>query len=214
MKKWKSALIILSLIIGISVIFYFAPPKEIFKQLPLVKSLYKNTKLEVITPNGKAKVFIDGQDYGDTPVEVNNLVEGEYTVQLEKYSEVTDFYQPQTFRVDLTKNTTSRINIDIAPENFLEGSILYYTKENIKSKKGLLTITSNADNSKVYLDEEFLKSTPITNLELNPGEYNIEISAKDHTTVALPVVIREGYSLNIKAYLLPIPVNFDLISNE
>lgn len=214
MKSPKAALIIIPVVLLISVIIYFVPPVSVLKHIPVIKSLYKNTTLEITTPNGIANVEINNTEYGETPSSVVDLVEGEYSVTLTKKSENTNFYKPQTFSVRLTKNTTSRINIDLGPEDYIYGSILYYTQDIMDKNKGQLTITSNTDSSKIYLDKEFLKSTPITNLQLNPGEYNIKISADNYTDLELPIVIREGLTLNIKAYLLPIPVTFETAQTD
>lgn len=215
MKKWKSALIITSVVILISLLLFFLPPENLFKHIPILKSFYQNTILEISVPYGKASVKINGEEYGETPLNIQNLVAGEYEVQLQKISTGEGYYVPQNFKVILTKNTTTRINIEIGPDDNLHGTILYYVENNnFDSSKGNITITSSAPDTKIYMNEEFLKSTPITNLELNEGEYTISFSSQEHEDLELPILVRGGYTLNIKGYLLPIPVIFEDVQTD
>ncbi len=210
MKRWKSALVITSLVVLVSLLLFFLPPEDLFRHIPILNSLYKNTTLEITVPNGKATVEIDGEEYGETPVNIQSLVAGEYDVTLKRVSLEENAYKPHTFRVNLTKNTTSRINVEIGPDDNIHGTILYYTEDpSFDSHKGRLTITSNIPNSKAYMNSEFLKFTPITRLDVTEGEFDIKVESNNYESVSLPVVIRSGYTLNIKAYLLPIPVIFE-----
>ncbi len=210
MKKWKSALIITSLVVLISLVLFFLPPENIFRHIPVLSGLYQNTTLEITVPYGKATVKINGKDYGETPLNIQSLPTGEYDVELQKVSVGEGSYEPHQFKVVLTKNTTSRINIEIGPDENLYGTVLYYVEEkNFDQNKGQLTITSNATDAKVYMNDEFLKSTPLTNLEVNEGEYDIRIESQGFESLELPIVVRGGYTLNIKSYLLPIPVIFE-----
>jgi hypothetical protein len=214
MKRWKSALIIV-IVLFLSLIFFFVQPEDILKRIPLIKNLYQNTTLEVTTPYGRAKVLIDGKEYGETPSNIQNLVAGKYDIELQRVSNEDNFYIPHKFQVKLTKNTTTRINMEIGPDNILHGTVLYYTEDsNAVPNKGKITITDNAVNTKAYMNSEFLKSTPITNLELNEGEYQILLQSDGYEDLELPIVVRNGYILNIKGYLMPIPLIFDTAKDE
>ena len=107
----------------LSVFFYFVPINKIIGSLPIIKRFYNNTTLEIVLQNGKAKIWIDGKEYGETPQEIENLREGEYTIELEKIASKDTFYKKQTFKIPLYKNTSSRIDLEIGPENILHGSI-------------------------------------------------------------------------------------------
>lgn len=215
MKKSKSALIVIAVILLISIILFFIRPEDILKHIPIIKNFYQNTTLEITTPYGKAEVKIDGKEYGETPVDIQNLIAGEYQVELKRISDEEGFYKIHIFNVVLTKNTTARINMEIGPDDNLHGSILYYTEDRSSTpNKGKLTITDNSLNTKVYMNSEFLKSTPITNLELNEGEYEILLQSEGYENLELPLIIREGHTLNIKAYLMPIPVIFETARDE
>jgi len=210
MKKSKTAIIIILLIIVLSVFFFFFPLNELAKNLPIVEVFYRNTVLEITSPNGKALVKIDGKEYGNTPANITDLVAGKYQIELKRESSSENFYKPQIFNIELTKNSTSRINIEIGPDDTLHGFLLFYTQDNtLGTNKGKLTLTSNAQNTKVYIDDEYIEVTPITNHILNTGEYTIKMEAEGYESLEFPVVISKGFVLNVKGYQFPIPVSFD-----
>lgn len=214
MKNRKTALIVTIVIIIVSITLYFVPLEKILGSIPLMKVFYNNTSIMIITEKGKAQVTINGKDYGQTPTTVENLPEGKYTIELKKIADENTFYQKQVFEVELTQNTSARVDLEIGPEGILNGTILYYTSvPHISSNQGLITIISSADDAKVYIDKEYIGNTPINNLELKDNQYQIKVSAKGYEDIEIPVFVRNGYQLNLKTYHFPIPVNFDTVSN-
>jgi len=214
MKNRKTALIIVISIIAISIILYFLPLGKILGNIPLIKSFYNNTSIEIITEKGKAQIAINGKDYGQTPTTIENLPEGKYTIELKKIAADDSFYQKLIFDIELAKNTSARVDLEIGPENILNGTILYYTSvPHTSSGNGLITITSSATDAKVYIDKEYIGNAPISSLELKDNQYQIKVSAVGYEDIEIPVFVRAGYQLNLKTYHFPIPVNFDTVSN-
>jgi hypothetical protein len=214
MKKLKTVLIVIFSIVAISILVYFLPTENLFTKLPFSERFYRNTTLEIVTINGKAKVTIDGKDYGETPVNINELTPGDYNITLERISDAENFYQTETFNVKLTKNTTSRIEVEIGPAGIIHGAVLYYTEQNSLDKEnGLLTILSDIEGSKIYLDGEYLKEVPVVAQTLSSKEYDLEVNAEGYENLEIPILIEEGYLLNVKTYLFPIPIIFDRSDN-
>lgn len=212
MKNRKTVLIIVITILVVSIILYFLPLGKILGNIPLLNMFYNNTSMEIIVEKGKAQVQINDKDYGQTPVTVENLKEGKYIVELSKIADDDTFYENQTFEVEISKNTSARIDIEIGPDNILNGTILYYTEAtNTQRGKGLVTITSSVEEAKVYVDKEYLGTSPIANLELADNQYQVKVSAQGYEDVEIPVFVRSGYLLNLKTYHFPIPVNFDTV---
>lgn len=214
MKNRKTVLIIAVAVIVLSIILYFLPLEKILSNLPLINKFYNNTTLEVITERGKAQIWVNGKDYGQTPTTIVDLPEGKYTVELKKIANDDTFYDKQSFEIELAKNTSARIDLEIGPDNVLNGTILYYTAiPKTSSKTGLLAITSSANNAKVYVDKEYLSTTPISNIELKDNQYQVKVTAQGYEDIEIPVFVRTGYQLNLKTYHFPIPVNFDSVDN-
>ena len=214
MRNHKTAIIIVGSVILLSILFYFIPINSIIGSLPIIKRFYNNTTLEIVLQNGKAKIWINGKEYGETPQEIEDLKEGEYIIELEKIASGETFYKKQTFKIPLYKNTSSRIDLRIGPEDILHGSIIYYSPEpKISNSEGFLTATSNADNAKLFVDGEYLENLPITEVKLQENQYQVKISALGYEDVEIPLIIRKGYLLNLKAFNFPIPVNFDNVED-
>lgn len=214
MKNRKIVLIIAIAVIIVSIILYFLPLGKILASLPLISRFYNNTSIEIVTEKGKATVTINGKDYGQTPTTIDDLPAGKYTVELQKVADDTTFYQKQIFEIELAKNTSARIDLEIGPESVLNGTILYYSAATQTSdNKGLLTVTSSAPDAKVYIDKEYTGTAPISNLELKDNQYQIKVSAQGYEDIEIPIFVRTGYQLNLKTFNFPIPVNFDTVTN-
>jgi hypothetical protein len=213
-RKNKTALIIIIPVIALSILLYFLPINRLIGSLPLINQFYNNTTLEILTKRGKAKIWIDGKDYGETPATIENLTEGTYLVELERIGEDTSFYEKQSLQIELTRNTSARIDVEIGPDNLLHGIILYYTPVRTSSQEGFLTITSNVEEARVFLDTEFLKVSPITNLALKENQYDVKVTATGYEDIEVPILIRDNYALNLKTFHFPIPVTFDTLKTE
>lgn len=214
MKKIKAVPIVVLATVVISILLYFLPSEGLASRLPFLNRFYTNTILEIITINGKAKVSIDGQDYGETPVTINELSPGDYTVELEKISSVDGFYKKETFNVKLSKNTTSRVEMEIGPAGIIHGAILYYSPQNsLNDMQGTLSVLSDVEDSKIYLDGEYIKKAPVIAHNLTAKEYELEVKSEGYETLTIPILIEEGYLLNVKTYLFPIPIIFDTVDN-
>jgi hypothetical protein len=214
MKRIKTALIIIASILTLSILIYFAPLEGLASKIPFLNRFYTNTTLEIVTINGKANVKINNEEYGETPLTINELNPGDYTIELEKISDTENFYQKETLGVKLTKNTTSRVEVEIGPAGILHGAILYYTPQSsLENQQGSLSILCDIEESKIYLDEEYIKQTPLIARTLTAKEYELKIAAEGYETLTIPILIEEGYLLNVKAYLFPIPITFETIQN-
>ena len=209
MKKLKTAILIFLSVLFFSTLFFFFPPKKLIGQLPFLNRFYNNTSLEIVTQRGKAKVWINEKDYGETPVTVQDLPEGDYLVEMEKIAPENAFYKKHSFNIELTKNTTARMDIEIGPEDLLHGSILYYSPMRTSPGKGYLTVTCSTNDSKIYVNGEFTNRASLTNIELEKGEQKIKVENDGYIGIELPVNIRENYQLNLKIYQLPIPISLE-----
>lgn len=211
MKALKTAIIIIALITVLSILLYFFPPKQIVGRLPFLNRFYNNTTIEIITQKGKARVWIDDKDQGETPITASDLPEGTYLVEMEKIAPENSFYKKHSFNIELSKNTTARVDMEIGPEELLHGTILYYTPTKTSNKKGYLVVTTNVQDSKVSVNGEFMKRGSLTNLELSDSEYQVKVEAEGYQEIQIPVFVREGYQLNLKIYQFPIPLGSDTL---
>ena len=215
MKRPKTTLIITVSILVLSLIFYFVPFDTLLGKIPFVKEIYNNTTLSINLKNGDADVKINDKSYGKTPLVINNLVNGEYTIVLSKISESEVFYKDHSFDIYLAQNTEARIDIEIGPNSLLQGVVLYYTAiPKGSGNTGLVTITSSPLGSKILLDGELLSNTPLSGYLLTKGQYTIKMSKTGYEELETPIIIREGYHLNVKGFLFPVPLTLETAINE
>lgn len=211
MKKNLALIIVTIIIVTLLSVFVFSrSTEEILSRFPVFQDLYQNTSLTVTSVNGIAEVAINGSSYGETPLTLQDLEEGQYEITLRRAttSEKETFYKEHTFVVDLYRNTESVINLEIGPNDSLAGYILYYIPSPDTTKnEGFITITSNQADAVVLINDESMGITPLDLAKVTEGEYKVKISKKGYEVVEIPIIIRQGFNLNINAQLLPIPTN-------
>ena len=161
-----------------------SPLSKIIGNLPFVNKFYNNTSIEIVAKNGRARVWINGKEEGETPLTIEDLPQGEYTIELQRVSTQESFYEKHSFTVDLSKNTSARIDMEIGPNSLLHGTILYYTPIKMNNKgKAYLNVVSNVDGAKIYVDKDFSSTDSITNLVLNSGQYEISVTASGYEDI-------------------------------
>ncbi|MBI2357270.1 PEGA domain-containing protein [Candidatus Dojkabacteria bacterium] len=209
MPKIKTATIIILSIFILSAIIFFLPTEQILSKIPYLNQFYNNTTVTVTSRNSKVEVFLGSKSYGETPVSISDLSPGEYTFKLKRLTDVSEAYEVRYVQIDLARNTEAIIDLEVGPENISAGYILYYTKSPVTDGKGYLSLVSEPNDATVYIDGEYANKAPINAYLTNPQSYTIKVSKTGYENLEFPVIVREGYNLNIKTYLFPIPININ-----
>lgn len=206
MKKFKTALIIAGLLVSIALLAFFLPLESLVSQLPYISDLYNNTSLTVTVPGGKAAIKIDGKEYGESPATITDLRENSYTISLDRVTDSEGFYTTQEFQVELTRSTEAVINLEMGPADSKAGYILYYTKTpSSNNGEGFVTFAASPNESNIYLDDEFLTKSSLDSRQLSAKDYQVRITSNGYDDLTFPIIVRNGYNLNIQTYLFPIP---------
>jgi hypothetical protein len=205
------ALFIILSVILISVLFFTKSPDQYLSKVSLFGDLYKNTSLTITSPNSINDVKIDGKEYGVTPLEIEDLEEGQHEIELVRSTNGESFYSPLKLQLDLKRNTEAIVDFEIGPAGTLSGYAIYYTQSPSTTEGiGYLTVTSSPSEATFTINNDQTYQLPIDILELKAGEYNISVNSKGYESIVVPVIIREGYNLNLRADLFPIPTNLEL----
>lgn len=206
MNILKSAIIVIISLLIISVVIYFIPFEAILSRIPIFSNLYNNTSLNINSRNGKAVIKINGENYGETPLSTNNLKPGEYEIEMERISNQPEFYEKKILKVTLERGTETIIDYELGPKGISSGYILYYTRAyKSVSNKGLLTVLVDQGKANILLDDEFYNATPVNSTELSSKNYQLKITKEGYEDLSFPIIIRNGYNLNIQASLYPLP---------
>jgi hypothetical protein len=210
MKKSVTIIIILLVLTLITVASIFLKPLDFIKNIGFINKIYSNNTLTVNSPKGKAQIYINDKDYGQTNQKINDLAEGVYTVTLRRIVDdtntSTNFYQDANFQLELNNNTESIIDVEIGPGGQLFGYMLYYSKlTSLEQDKSYLTIVSDEVDANISLDNEYVGTVPMNRYELKPSSYKLSAQADGFQGLELPIITRKGYNLNVFVYLFPIP---------
>ena len=132
-----------------------------------------------------ATVFLNKQEVGKTPYETGALEVSEYIVRLEKDQAVWQG------NVKLHGGTVTIINRDLAKDlTSSAGEVLTLTKG-----KGL-TIISNPNNAKVYIDSKEEGNTPL-DVGSENGEHTILVEHPNYVKRSIRATLPAGFNLTI-----------------
>lgn len=163
------------------------------------KAVPQKASLLVETPYTQAEVFLDGQSFGPTPLEKNELSEGERTLKLVSGSRS---YQS---RISLLGRTQTVVRHEFGPSDaFSSGEVLYFGKT---GKPAALSVTSDPDGVKVKLDGAEVGETPVLVESVKGGTHDLLLSFKDFETRRINVRVEDGYQLRISSKLALIPLS-------
>lgn len=133
------------------------------------------------TPPG-AKVFINSQYVGDSPITVTSVPAGSNHVQC-----VLDGYEEWKKNFDFDPSTHT-YSVDAALVK-------------LASKKAWIFTASNPPGALIYLNGVFKGNTPLSIPDLQPGNHSIKFTLRDYKIWEETVVLRPGQLLNVHANL-------------
>ena len=163
------------------------------KLLPITSSIEVNSN-----PIG-AKVVVDGKDYGQTPTKINDLLIGDYTVQLVKDGFVTTNYKVSvqegkisTVNSQLELGRTVKIIANPSTCNVLiDGVELGSAPYSGTLSFGSHTISAVQNNRKIEKQINILSEGGVTTFELNLSPASKQLSA-DKTSVKVDLAFVKG----------------------
>lgn len=140
-----------------------------------------NGTLEIYSTPSEAKVYINGEYKGVTPLSLK-LELGTYTIKLTKKD-----YEDYTTTVTLSTGETKSISATLKPTY------------------GYLTIDSSPSGAEVYVDGNYAGTTPLESYKLSPGGYEVKIIKEGYEEYSETVSIIAGETTTLSASLTPIP---------
>ena len=146
----------------------------------------QTVSLTVNTTPPNAKVFVNSQYIGNSPITVTSIPAGSNTIQCqlegyEAWEKIVDF--------DPASYTNSITAILVKPA----------------SKKAWIFTASNPPGATVYLDGAFQGHTPLSIPDLEPGNHSIKFSLNGYTTWEKTEILQSGQLRNIHANLAKEP---------
>ena len=116
----------------------------------------KNGSLSISSDPKGARVFLDNNFKGETPLDIKNITTGQYSLKL-----VLPGYQEWTSTIIILPVLTVRISADLVPKE--------------EPDYGSISVISNPQGAKVYLDNAYKGNTPLNIRNVATGRHNIRI---------------------------------------
>ncbi|HPP43188.1 MAG TPA: PEGA domain-containing protein [Caldisericia bacterium] len=139
------------------------------KETVIIANLEISTgSLIVKTDPDGATVFVDGKNYGLTPIEIKDLEIGEHEIVISK-----EGYAQIIKKIDIRKETVTieEILIEAISEIF---------------------INTNPKGAKVIINGKEMGVTPLTLKDINPGRYIITFKAIGYEEMTKSIEVKEG----------------------
>lgn len=137
-------------------------------------------------PEGQT-VYLDNQELGTTPLSVQDLSEGEFTLTFGDFSE----------KIYLTGGAMTVVNWEFGPSTAFSGGERVWFSDS-SSKTELLVIVQPV--AEVFLNGQSLGNSPLSK-SIQAGEYTLEIKKDGYSPRTLTIAVKEGYRLNVSANL-------------
>ncbi len=135
-------------------------------------------KLMITSTPSSALVYLDGEIEGTTPLILESIPTGDYTLELAK-----DGYQTWKKRTRVIANRDNEVKVQLIPET------------------GGLEISSEPGKAQVYIGGELQGETPYTISDLPVGKYKIRVSKNGYSSWRQTVDIRAGQVAQLRAEL-------------
>ncbi|MFC1622300.1 PEGA domain-containing protein [Patescibacteria group bacterium] len=187
-------LIYLLAILGIGLLVYFGG-----ELITSVGFLGGNAAVSVDVTEGKAQVFINDEDMGETPFESEDVKPGSNKVTLRQGSrqyETTIEFLPKT-------NVGVFRDLGIS-EVFSSGQNIWFTKDDPET---VLRVTSEPAGASVYVDNTEIGKTPFTSNNLSEGDYDVRVEYPGFETQETRIKVQNDFTSNVqvKLYSMPVP---------
>lgn len=165
--------------------------------------------IQIVTDPIAASVFVNDTYLDKTPLIDRNLLPGLYQVRIEPED---SRYIPYETTIELTAGTLGVI-IWRPGETIETSSGVVYEMRQIDGEKAELSFTSVPENTVVGFPEsssprptDARNLTPVSFVDVEPGELLYEITAPSFETQRHTVNIRPGHSISVRAKLARQPV--------
>lgn len=127
------------------------------------------------TPSG-ARILLDNQYMGVTPVIIKDVLPDSYRIKLtlNEYDDWTDF-------IDVVEGSTNTISVTL--------------------NKTAIYFTSTPSGAHIYLDNNWIGTTPFTKTKLIPGFHTLKLTLREYDDWITTVNVVEGSTTTVSAEL-------------
>lgn len=161
-KSFRMSLLLLTAVVAISI-----------SNIP-VSALGGDISIST-TPSG-ARIYLDNQNKGTTPVIIKDILPGSHTIKL-TFNEYDDW----TTIIDVVEGSTNTISATL--------------------NKTAIYFSSTPSGARIYLDNYQIGTTPFTKTRLLPGSHTLKLTLNEYDEWITTVNVVEGSTTNVFAEL-------------
>ena len=161
------------------------------------------SSLVIQTVPKKAKVYIDDELRGTTPLKIKNIVPDKYEIRIEKkgYEEIRETIsidEGEDFVFDEILNEIVEIEPETAAvENTEDVATEEIKEKKTKKSKSSLYVETVPKKADVYLNDDLKGTSPLKIKNLTPDEYDVRIEKKGFEDIYLTISIAEDEAFMI-----------------
>lgn len=152
----------------------------------IILSLKKAT-LSINTYPEKAKIMINGMNYGITPFISDNIQPGEIKVDI-----IKEGFETISEEVTLSAGSIEKLSYTLNP----------IQEQEVIIKKGTLSVMTTPSHASVYLNNKLYSQTPAI-LSLEPAQYSVRMKKQNHKDWTGQVIINSEETREININLIP-----------
>lgn len=146
----------------------------------------KSGSLSINSNPSGAKVYLDNDYKGETPLNLKNISTGQYSLRMSLTG-----YEDWTSTVVVLPILTVRISADLVP----------LPKE--EKDYGSISVNSNPQDARVYLDNAYKGDTPLNLRDISTGRHNLRIKLSGYEEWVSDITVSSSRVLRISADLKP-----------
>ncbi|MFH1547137.1 MAG: PEGA domain-containing protein [bacterium] len=198
LKKFALIILLIAAVVGISL---WQPWKYLF-DLALIGN---NSALTVNSAGGKSEVYLDDKKIGETPLSLDNLSPGDFTIDIKRVTSQDSFYTTISKEIHIEPNTRTLVEVEIGPsDQFSSTSVIYYRDNN--SSNSSMYLNSNPSNGTITVDGTEYDGSPVVIEDIEGGEHTISVEADGYEPLEISVISRDGYTLIAEFDLMVKPI--------
>lgn len=163
-----------------------------------ITNLRGKSTLIVKTDPAKAKVFVDDEFIGESPLTFEEIKPGERKISVRSD---TNNYETSILFIPNAQATITR-NLGVSP-TFSSGGNVWFEQKNGTT---ILRVVSDPDQASVFVDGTEIGKTPFSSTSITDGDYDIKVEKPGYKSASQRVKISKDATLNLAFTLFPIPV--------
>ena len=144
------------------------------------RGVISSSTLNVSSNVNGANVYVDDRLVGRTPLSRVAIAAGNRSIRVSANG-YTDYVTNVVVRGNETVNVSANL-----------GQVI---------RNGTLSVTSNVAGAEVFIDNRRAGRTPINISDLNPGNYNVRVTAPNYADYTTTVSVQAGRTTNVSANL-------------